>query len=42
MEECEERFTEEEVEQILNNISSTLPRDDDYAEEYDEDTEMAQ
>ncbi|ORY94684.1 HRDC-like protein [Syncephalastrum racemosum] len=44
VEECEERFTEEEVEQILNNISSILPRDDDYAaEEYEEeDTEMAQ
>lgn len=33
IEECEERFTEEDLEEMLNNIITTLPRDDDYVEE---------
>lgn len=37
IEECEERFTEEDLEEMLNNIITTLPRDDDYVEEEGEE-----
>jgi hypothetical protein len=37
IEECEERFTEEDLEQMLTNIITTLPRDDDYEPEEEEE-----
>ncbi|KAI8094844.1 HRDC-like protein [Gilbertella persicaria] len=39
IEECEERFTEEDLEQMLLQIITTLPREDDYAEEEEEEEE---
>ncbi|KAG2195603.1 hypothetical protein INT46_002327 [Mucor plumbeus] len=39
IEECEERFTEEDLEQMLSNILTTLPRDDDFEEEEEEEEE---
>ncbi|CEP18147.1 hypothetical protein [Parasitella parasitica] len=41
IEECEERFTEEDLEQMLSNIITTLPRDDDFEEEEEGDEEEA-
>ncbi|GAN07635.1 DNA-directed RNA polymerase III subunit RPC9 [Mucor ambiguus] len=41
IEECEERFTEEDLEQMLTSILHTLPRDDDYEEEEGEEEEEA-
>ncbi|CAO3653078.1 unnamed protein product [Mucor hiemalis] len=39
IEECEERFSEEDLEEMLNNIITSLPRDDDYEEEEEEEGE---
>ncbi|CAO0798175.1 unnamed protein product [Mucor circinelloides] len=41
IEECEERFTEEDLEQMLSSIIHTLPRDDDYEEEEEGEEEDA-
>ncbi|KAI8639424.1 HRDC-like protein [Parasitella parasitica] len=41
IEECEERFSEEDLEVMLSNIITTLPRDDDYEEVEDGDGEEA-
>ncbi|KAI9311262.1 HRDC-like protein [Dichotomocladium elegans] len=37
IEECEERFGEQELEEMLQSILDLLPRDDDYVEEEGED-----
>ncbi|KAI9366355.1 RNA polymerase Rpb4-domain-containing protein [Pilaira anomala] len=37
IEECEERFSEEDLEEMLDSIISTLPRDDDEEEEEEEE-----
>ncbi|KAL1934358.1 hypothetical protein VTP01DRAFT_6540 [Rhizomucor pusillus] len=45
IEECEERFGEEDLDSMLNIIATTLPRDDDYQieeEEEGEDQDMEQ
>ncbi|GAA5794978.1 RNA polymerase Rpb4-domain-containing protein [Helicostylum pulchrum] len=39
IEECEERFSEEDLEEMLNSIITTLPRDDDEVEEEEEEGE---
>ncbi|KAG2237874.1 RNA polymerase Rpb4-domain-containing protein [Thamnidium elegans] len=39
IEECEERFSEEDLEEMLNSIIITLPRDDDEVEEEEEEGE---
>ncbi|KAG2199727.1 hypothetical protein INT47_012863 [Mucor saturninus] len=37
IEECEERFSEEDLEEMLNSIIACLPRDDDEVEEEEEE-----
>ncbi|KAI9473455.1 MAG: HRDC-like protein [Benjaminiella poitrasii] len=37
IEECEERFSEEDLEDMINCVITTLPRDDDYVEEEEEE-----
>ncbi|KAI7906377.1 HRDC-like protein [Cokeromyces recurvatus] len=40
IEECEERFSEEDLEDMINCVVTTLPRDDDYVEEEEQQEEQ--